>query len=159
MNEFTEIAWRQALKAKGRDWVRAELQKRPGQPQDPVYDIVFEEPLPTRDFCHQWCAEEENRLFHMSWYTWVVLVALFLTVCCCFAAIRGVTSYQAQTSAVASGGVAAPRQTSSGPPPNEEPDANSTGANRAGQSESGQALPDICAYKTYETDECKQPQN
>lgn len=154
MNELTETAWRQALKAKGRDWVRAELQKRPGHPEDAVYDIVFEEPFPTRDFCQQWCAEEENKLFHMSWYAGAVLVAFFVTVCCCVAAMRGLSSYQAQTPAVASVGVTASREMRSGPPTNSQ--SNSTRANFDGESE--HTLPGICAYQTYETDECK-PRN
>lgn len=156
MNEFTENAWRQALKAKGRDWVKAELLKRPGQqPQDVVYDIVFEEPFPTRDFCLQWCAEEDNKLFHVSWHTFAALVAFFITVCCCVAAVKDLNSQQNQTSAVAAARVAAPRATTSEPPNSGE--ANSNGAHFAGESD--HRLPDICAYQTYQTDECKQPEN
>lgn len=155
MNEFAEAAWRQALKAKGKDWVKAELLRRPGHPQDVVYDIVFEEPLPTRDFCQQWCAEEENKLFHVSWHTYAALLAFFITVCCCVAAVKDLNSQQAQTPAGASAGVASPRVIPSAPPDFGEP--NATGAHFAGESD--HRLPDICAYQTYQTDECKQPQN
>jgi hypothetical protein len=155
MNEFAETVWRQALKAKGKDWVKAELQKRPGNPQDIVYDIVFEEPFPTRDFCQGWCAEEENKLFHLSWHALAALVAFFITVCCCVAAVNALNSRQAQTSAVASARQAAPRVMTSEPQTTGEP--NTSGAHFAGESD--HTLPGICAYQTYETDECKQPQN
>jgi hypothetical protein len=154
MNEFPEITWREALKAKGKDWVKAELQKRPGHPQDLVYDIVFEEPLPTRDFCQRWCAEEDNKLFHVSWHTFAVLAAFIVTVCCCVAAVNALSSYHAQPPAAASAEAPAPRAMRSPPPTNNEP--NSTGAHFAGESE--HPLPGICAYQTYQSDECK-PQN
>jgi hypothetical protein len=155
MNQYVETTWRQALKAKGKDWVRAELQRRPGHPQDVVYDIVFEEPLPTRDFCQQWCAEEENKMLHLSWHTYAALVAFFITVCCCVAGVRGLTSQQTQASAVGATRVAAPRIMPSEPPNYGE--ANENGAHFAGESD--HRLPDICAYQTYQTDECKQPDN
>lgn len=155
MNEFVEIAWREALKAKGKDWVRAELQRRPGQPQDVVYDIVFEEPLPTRDFCLQWCAEEENKLFHISWHTLAALIALFITVCCGVAAVNSLNSQRTPPSAVAAAQAPAPRVMPSEPP--NYGAANASGAHFAGESD--HRLPDICAYQTYQTDECKQPQN
>lgn len=155
MDAFAEATWRQALKAKGKDWVKAELQKRPGHPNDVVYDIVFEEPLPTRDFCLQWCAQEENKLLHVSWHTYAALIAFFITVCCCVAAIRGLNPQQDQTHAVAAARVASPRVMPSAPPNWGE--SNSDGAHFAGESD--HRLPDICAYQTYQTDECKQPQN
>jgi len=154
MDEYAEAAWREGLKARGKDWVKAELQKRPGQPSDVVYDIVFEEPLPTRDFCLQWCAEEENRLFHFSWQTCAALIAFFIAVCCCVAGVQGLNSQQYQTSA-APAAAAAPRVMPSAPPNFGE--ANSDGPHFAGESD--QRVPDICAYQTYQTDECKQPQN
>ncbi len=75
-----EAVWREALKAKGKDWVMAELQERPGRPDDALYDIVFEAPLPTREFCQRWCAEEDNRLFSFTWQKKAALVFLILTV-------------------------------------------------------------------------------
>lgn len=154
MNEFAEIVWRRALEAKGKDWVMAELQRRAGHPSDAVYDIVFEEPYPTREFCQQWCAEEENKLFHVSWHTYAVLAAFIVTVCCCVAAVKGLNSQQAQTSPVAVSGGATATPMRSGPPTNAEP--NSITAHFAGKS--ARRLPDICAYQTYQTDECKPQQ-
>jgi len=155
MNEYAEAEWRQALQARGKDWVKAELQKRPGQPNDVVYDIVFEEPFPTRDFCLQWCAEEDNKLFHLSWQTYAAFIAFFIAVCCCVAGVQGLNSQQDQASAVASAPVTAPRVMPSAPPNFGE--ANADDAHFAG--ESGQSLPSICAYyQTYQPDECK-PQN
>jgi hypothetical protein len=46
-----------------------ELRRRAGQVGDVMYDIVFEAPLPTRQFCEQWCAEEDNKAFRISWHT------------------------------------------------------------------------------------------
>ena len=41
MADGSETVWRNALTAKGKDWVLAELRRRPGLPGDAVYDIVF----------------------------------------------------------------------------------------------------------------------
>jgi hypothetical protein len=76
----TEAAWRKALEAKGRDWVDAELQRRFGQPDDVVLDVVFQEPYPTREFCQRWSAERDNRMFHVSGHTKAIIVALVLLI-------------------------------------------------------------------------------
>ena len=52
----SETVWRAALMARGKDWVMAELRRRPGGPGDAVYDVL-RSPLPTREFCQRWCAE------------------------------------------------------------------------------------------------------
>jgi hypothetical protein len=62
-----EDQWRAGLKRKGRDWVTRELQTRAGQPDDPLLDVVFEDPHPTRDFCQRWCMEQDNGLGGVSW--------------------------------------------------------------------------------------------
>jgi len=76
-----EAAWRKALQARGREWVAAELKRLPGQPRDRLLDVVFEEPHPTREFCQQWCAEEENH-FHLSWSTLGAGALLVIVVAC-----------------------------------------------------------------------------
>ncbi len=76
----SEAAWRTALDAKGRDWVVAELERLPGQPKDVVLDVVFEEPYPTREFCERWCAEQDNRIFHLSRHTMAIIIASLLLV-------------------------------------------------------------------------------
>ena len=88
MADGSETVWRNALIAKGKDWVAAELRRRPGRPGDAVYDIVFEEPLPTREFCQRWCAEEENRLVRYSWEKVAALIFLILTIVCAVGAVK-----------------------------------------------------------------------
>ena len=56
----------------------AELKTRAGAPDDVVLDVVYEPPYPTREFCQRWCAEQDNRMFHLSGYTKAVLIALLL---------------------------------------------------------------------------------
>jgi hypothetical protein len=56
----------------------AELKTRAGRPEDVVLDVVYEAPYPTREFCQRWCAERDNRLFHLSGHTKAVLIALLL---------------------------------------------------------------------------------
>ena len=73
-----ETAWRQALQAKGRDRIMAELKTRAGAPDDVVLDVVYEAPYPTREFCQRWCAEQDNRMVHLSGYSKAFLVALVL---------------------------------------------------------------------------------
>ena len=75
-----ETAWRQGLQAKGRDRIMAELKTRAGAPDDVVLDVVYEAPYPTREFCQRWCAEQDNRMLHLSGYGKAVLVALILLV-------------------------------------------------------------------------------
>ena len=48
MDEQTEAVWRKALQARGKDWVMSELHRRPGLPEDALYDVVFKEPYPSR---------------------------------------------------------------------------------------------------------------
>jgi hypothetical protein len=74
----SEMAWRKALEARGRDRVMAELQARGGQPNDIVLDLVFEDPYPTREFCLRWCAEQDNRIFHLSGHAIAVIIALVI---------------------------------------------------------------------------------
>lgn len=71
-------AWRAALQAKGRDWVLAELRTRPGQPQDILYDVVYEPPHPTREFCQRWSVEEDNRFLNVAASTKAALCVLVI---------------------------------------------------------------------------------
>ena len=57
-----EDAWRKGLETGGTHWVTAELARLPGRPGDPLFDVVFVPPHPSRAFCQRWCAEEENRI-------------------------------------------------------------------------------------------------
>ena len=80
MEYGVETVWRNGLRARGKEWVLSELRRRPGQPEDTLYDVVFKEPYPTRAFCFQWCAEEENKVFRMSWHTYATMIALALLI-------------------------------------------------------------------------------
>jgi hypothetical protein len=73
-----EDAWREALRTKGRDWVLAELNTRPGLPQDPLLDVVYEQPFPTREFCQRWCVETDNQYLRLSGYTKGVLCGVLV---------------------------------------------------------------------------------
>jgi len=70
------VAWRNALQAKGRDWVLAELRTRPGQPQDILYDVVHEPPFPTREFCQRWCVEDDNKILRVAGSTKAAIIAV-----------------------------------------------------------------------------------
>ncbi|WP_158922614.1 hypothetical protein [Acidisphaera sp. S103] len=76
MPTLEEEAWRTGLKTKGRDWVLAELNMRPGLPQDPLYDVVFEPPYPSREFCQRWCVETDNQYLRLSGTGIATLVGL-----------------------------------------------------------------------------------
>jgi hypothetical protein len=65
--------WREAMNRMGRIAVEAELRSRPGRPTDRVLDIGNEPPYPTREFCQQWCTEQDNILFRFSPRVGVVL--------------------------------------------------------------------------------------
>lgn len=70
------VAWRNALQAKGRDWVLTELRTRPGQPQDILYDVVHEPPFPTREFCQRWCVEDDNKILRVAGSTKAAIIAV-----------------------------------------------------------------------------------
>ena len=111
MEYGAEEVWRKGLQARGKEWVLSELRRRPGQPEDVLYDVVFKEPYPTRAFCFQWCAEEENRVFRMSWHTYATIIAMVLLI---VSILKGMSAWndetaslqmlQAQTTAGTSGG-------------------------------------------------------
>jgi hypothetical protein len=148
----SETAWRHALRAKGRDWVVAELQRRPGLPGDAVYDIVFEQPYPTREFCLRWCAEEESRFIRFSRETTVALVFLLLAIVCFIGAVKS-WNESPQAPRV----MAAARH---GLPPHNSADLqnsvpNRTSPNSDNYSQATGSLPSLCSYQTYETAECK----
>jgi len=91
MEYGAETVWRKGLQARGKDWVLSELHRRPGQPEDVLYDVVFKEPYPTRAFCFQWCAEEENRVFRMSWHTYAAIIAVALLI---VSILKGISAWE-----------------------------------------------------------------
>jgi hypothetical protein len=80
VDAHVEAAWRKALDARGRDWVEAQLRLRWGQPSDVILDLVYQEPYPTREYCQRWCAEQDNRMFHVSGHTKAIIIALVLLI-------------------------------------------------------------------------------
>jgi hypothetical protein len=52
--------WQEALRRLGKEEVWAKLSQRLGNPREPLYDIVYEPPFPTREFCQQWYTDEDN---------------------------------------------------------------------------------------------------
>lgn len=161
MDDRAETIWREALTTKGRDWVMGELRRRAGQSGDAMYDIVFEDPLPTRQFCEQWCAEEDNKIFRISWHTKLAFILLILFVICSFRAVQSwnqpdpAQSPQSMSSGAVSS-VAAP--SASSPMTNDIPSMSSTSSanSSSGSTSSGSnSLPSICAYAKYDTAQCK----
>jgi hypothetical protein len=71
-----EQTWYEGLRARGRDWVLDELNRRPGMPQDPLHDVVYSEPYPTREFCQRWCVEVDNQYLRLSGFTKGLLCGL-----------------------------------------------------------------------------------
>jgi len=173
MDEQTEAVWRKALQARGKDWVMSELHRRPGLPEDALYDVVFKEPYPTRAFCFEWCSEEENRLFRMSWHTYAAVFALLLLIVCLFKGVtawndtsRSIDLLQAKAMNQATRGVPAAGSSSTAvdntltndiPTMATSSDSGaSSGTPTSGGATSGQnTLPSVCGYITYDTLRCK----
>lgn len=148
-----EAAWRTALKERGREWVAAELRRRPGQPRDPLLDVVFEEPYPTREYCQRWCAEEENHFHIFSWSTVAAGALLVMIVVCAIHAVSSRNGQEAAQSVQALANAAATVSTmplaSSPAPTNDIPMSNSSSAPLAAPS-----MPTLCAYQSYPTAQC-----
>jgi hypothetical protein len=89
MSAQDEAFWRGALERKGKDWVLRELQTRAGQPMEPLLDVVYEEPHPTREFCQRWCAEQENRMIRFSGLTLVMIGLIVALLACGMLAVNG----------------------------------------------------------------------
>ncbi|HEY7578470.1 MAG TPA: hypothetical protein VH855_12815 [Acetobacteraceae bacterium] len=149
-----EAVWRAALQARGREWVAAELKRLPGQPRDPLLDVVFEEPYPSREFCHRWCAEEENRFHPFSWSTVAAGVLLVLVITCLIHAVSARRSMQVEEAAqqMADAPVAGlpPAVPQPAPPTNDIP----TPSGIASPDSSNTSPPSICAYQSFATAQC-----
>jgi hypothetical protein len=82
--------WRDAMGRMGKGGVEVELRRRPGRPTDPVLDIGYEAPYPTREFCQQWCAEQDNILFRFSPRMGIILILLAVVIICVLQAVSGI---------------------------------------------------------------------
>lgn len=158
MDDRTETAWRAALQQRGREWVVSQLRTRPGRPDDIVYDVVFEAPYPTRAFCMQWCAEQDNRIFRLSWHSYAAIFMLLLVIVCFWQAAGSWTSHELAVARQQSAAPpAAPDKLGSSPSsvdvgiPNSNPQSASTSSGASGSSVSP---PSLCNYITYDTLRC-----
>jgi hypothetical protein len=77
-NQQDERRWRQALRLLGRATVEEYLRTHPGQPGDPMFDLPLHPPFPSREFCKNWCAEEEFDL--VKGYGTVILLGVLFVV-------------------------------------------------------------------------------
>jgi hypothetical protein len=61
----------------GRTAVEAELGRRSGFRAELIDDIGDEPPYPTREFCEQWCAAQDNMQFRFSLRMGIILTLIF----------------------------------------------------------------------------------
>jgi hypothetical protein len=155
MDALTEIAWRDALRAKGKEWVTSELRTRPGRPDDVLLDIVFEPPYPSRAFCEQWCAEQDNKIIHLSWQSYAAIATLVLFVVCFCQAVGSWNDHAlvAARENYAPAPVQSERTGGNGsdfsvslPKPYAAPDGSSSSASTN--------PPSLCSYINYATTRC-----
>ena len=151
MSTADEEVWRQALQRRGRDWVLRELNLRPGQPDDAVYDVVFEEPYPTRAFCRAWCAEQDNQLPVISGHTIAILVAVVVLVGLTTMAVSSLSNLPTSRQQYESRPQFQVRASVPSTPQIEELAPQTSAAPISNKS----TLPASCAYMTYETADCK----
>ena len=152
MDILVEETWRKALQARGKEWVQAELRRRPGQPDDILYDVVFEEPYPSRQFCLNWCAEQDNRLFHVSGTTLAAICVFVLFVVCTYKAYQAINEPVALRTPPP---IAARQQPSPRQPSNFSGNSQAPGPSGGATSTDSPAQPDICKYLSYDTDRCR----
>jgi hypothetical protein len=148
MREMEEAVWRKFLAARGRDWVKHELKTRPGMPNDPLLDVVFDEPLPSREFCGRWCAEQDNRMFSMSPTTIGIIVSAVMVVVFLTMAVSAVKSTPQDK----------PSNLADAPLPIGQASSqvdNTIPSQQQGSTASATRPPSSCAYMTYQTAACK----
>lgn len=162
MDELVHAAWQKALKAKGREGVLSELRKRPGRPNDIVEDIIFQEPYPTRAFCQQWCNEQDNKIFSVSWHTYGAAAALILFVVCVLMAVQSWNAADVVASTgplpalgAPDGGSSSDRSSSNAiPSMTGDTSASSAASSSVAASSAASADLTICAYQSYQTAQC-----
>ncbi|MBS0560399.1 MAG: hypothetical protein JSR21_10125, partial [Proteobacteria bacterium] len=116
MDRQIEQRWRDALQARGKDRVQAELELRPGSPEDLVYGVTDGPPHPTRAFCDAWVRGAPPRGFGLSGNTAALVGFSLLAAACIAGAVGGLTGGSAGPQRPAfSGGPAPPRAQASAP--------------------------------------------
>jgi hypothetical protein len=158
MEDRTETAWREALQQRGKEWVVSQLRTRPGRSDDIVYDVVFEAPYPTRAFCVRWCAEQDNKIFRLSWHSYAAIFMLLLVIVCFWQAIGGWKNHELTTARQQSQSaplpVAQDKAGSSAPNVDVGTPNSSSQSGRSGASSSSGSPPSLCNYITYDTMRC-----
>jgi hypothetical protein len=74
--------WCSAMERMGKETVQAELARRPAYPGERILDIVHEPPYPTREFCQQWCTEQDNVVLRFSKSTAIILTLVVVIAGC-----------------------------------------------------------------------------
>lgn len=164
MDDRAETAWRVALQQRGTEWVVSQLRTRPGRPDDVVHDVVFEAPYPTRAFCVQWCAEQDNKIVRLSWHSYAAIFMLLLVIVCFWQAVGGWKSHELtvarQQSQSAPLPVASDRGGSSAPNVDVGiPNPYSQSGSSSGASSSSGSPSSLCNYITYDTTRCPAQQH
>lgn len=164
--ELNEDRWAFALRSVGREELMARLTRYPGRLQDPINDLPLEPPYPSREFCLNWCADEENRSVASNFNTAVVLGLLGLMMVsfatCTVSQLLGTSMDAASTqrnttpptpgSATPGSGSLAGQASSSPPPPgatftpysgSTSTGSTSSGSTSSGSTSTGSSLPPI----------------
>jgi hypothetical protein len=177
-----EQRWREAMQKMGKPAVEAELQRRPGSPDDLIYDIVYSPPFPTREFCWQWCIETDNTLFRFSKHSVMVLSAVIVLLIAVVQMVGSLSatlsppskmmanqtksqSNQSGTQASAAGSSSSSSSTDPSASPSipsssyvssSGASSTSSGSSSGSSASSGRTGPLTCAYISYATTRCPQ---
>jgi hypothetical protein len=168
MDDRTETAWRAGLQQRGKEWVLSELRTRPGRADDVVYDVVFEAPYPTRAFCVQWCAEQDNKIFRLSWHSYAAIAMLLLVIVCFFQAVGSWNAHELSVSRHPGAPLAvAPDRVGSGQSDfsvaipgsqstqaSDGSSASSSGIGSSSTTSTSSRPPSLCGYINYDTTRC-----
>ncbi|PPQ34611.1 hypothetical protein CCS01_10165 [Rhodopila globiformis] len=130
---------------------------RPGRPEDPLLDIVFVPPYPTREYCARWCNEQDNRLFRFSKTSVGILSASIILVTCigmsAFSLSNATNSgFAGDDSAMMPASAAAMPLPAAAVPSAPNQDFSQSG-NRTLSAPSS-STPAVCAYTPYVTASC-----
>jgi hypothetical protein len=95
--------WCTAMERMGKEAVQAELTRRPAYPGERILDIVHEPPYPTREFCQQWCTEQDNVVLRFSKSTAIILALVVVIAGCLVQVFSGTSAPQSRPMASAAG--------------------------------------------------------
>lgn len=84
--------WCSAMERMGKEAVQAELMRRPAYPGERILDIVYEPPYPTREFCQQWCTEQDNVVLRFSKSTAIILTLVVVIAGCLVQVFTGTSA-------------------------------------------------------------------